>query len=106
MVNVNVNPIVNTPIPSDVDEFLKQNNFELTNEVGVTGRYLYDLYISKEHQMIVVPNTMYEDELRYEVYTFKQYEEDELTVENQWEPSEEYPTFLPYLNFRMKNNNQ
>jgi hypothetical protein len=102
----NVNPMVNLPIPMDVEQFLKENNFELHNEVGGgVSYYLWDLYVSKEHQLIVVPNNMYDDEsLRYEVYTFKQYDEDDMVIENVWSPSEEYPTFLPYLNFRMNNN--
>ena len=100
-------PIVNTPIPSDIDGFLKENNFELANEVGVTGRYLYDLYFSNEHQMIVVPNKEYGDGLRYEVYTFNEYYSDSYDFDTiMWKPSEEYPTFLPYLKLRMKNNNQ
>jgi hypothetical protein len=100
MKNKMENTVVNTPIPSDVEKFLKENNFELYNNIGVNGRDYYDLYVSEEHQIIVVPNDMYdESELRYQVYTFKQYDEDDMGTE--WKPSEEFPTFLPYLMMKM-----
>jgi hypothetical protein len=90
--------VVYVVLPSDVEEFLKEHNFEVKYQIGGGGSsvYIYEVYVSKEHQLVVVPINMYGDDVeRYEVYTFEDYEND--VHNHMWVPSEEYPIFVPYL---------
>jgi hypothetical protein len=81
--------VVYVVLPSDVEEFLKEHNFEVKYQIGGGGEpYIYEVYVSEKHQLIVIPNNMYgNNEERYEVYTFKQYEEDDMSIENHWKSS-------------------
>jgi hypothetical protein len=91
-------------LPSDVKEFLNEHNFKLKYQIGggASSVYIYEVYVSKEHQLVVVPNNMYgDDRERYDVYTFQEYENDEMTIDKQWISSEEFPTFVSYLQYRI-----
>ena len=85
-------------LPSDVEKFFKDEEFELKHQIGGGGFsvYIYETYVSTKHQMVVIPNNMYDDNVeRYEIYTFEDYEND--VHNHMWVPSEEYPIFVPYL---------
>ena len=56
-------------IPNKIQNLLKQNGFQLFNEIGGGGysSWMYDVWVNPTSEMFVVPNTM-NDKLEYEVY--------------------------------------
>ena len=69
-------------IPNKIQNLLKQNGFQLFNEIGgYNGEF--DVWVNPTSEMFVVPNTM-NDELEYEVYlSEKDYENTNCVMYNE-----------------------